>query len=172
MASSPKKKDRLERWRAWSAKTGAIDELCEYIVENGVNGHLSAFARRYDFAYTTLAAWLDDVAHPDRAVMYARAREARADVIAEEITEIADEPIADVETQWGSHKDSAHVAHQKLRIEAREWKASKLHPRRYGPKVELEAKHTHDVMGELRDFLLSNGSRLPIGGGQTTKGNE
>lgn len=159
MAGNPKKRERLERWRAWSAKPGAIEELCDWIA---TGGHLLGFSQKHDFAYRTVDAWIQ--ADGDRAALYARARELRADVKAAELEDIADEPIPKVMTQYGEHLDSAAVAHQKLRIDTRRWAAAKLNPRRYSEKVEIEAKHTHDVIGELRDFLLGNNSRLPIGG--------
>lgn len=159
MAGTPKKRERLQRWREWTAKPGAIEELCDHIAGGG---HLLGWTQERDFAYRTVDAWIQ--ADADRSALYARARELRADVKAAELESIADEPIPDVETQWGKHKDAAAVAHQKLRVETRKWAASKLNPRRYGDKVEVEARHTHDVMGELRDFLLGSNSRLPIGG--------
>jgi hypothetical protein len=56
------------------------------------------------------------------ATRYARARELRADVWADEIVDLARDVRA----------DAAHVAKAKLEIDAIKWTASKLMPRRYG----------------------------------------
>lgn len=163
MAGSPQKKQRADRWKAWTAKPGeAMDELCDWIETQGALGHLLAFSRVKDFAYTTLRRWID--ADDQRLAMYARAKDRRADVLAEELIELADEAPPTVETQFGSHVDAAAVAHQKLRIDTRKWVAAKLAPRRYSEKLELDGslKHTHDATEELRQYLQQTGSRLPV----------
>lgn len=66
--------------------------------------------------------WLH--AEPDFADQYARAREAQAEALADEIVDIADAAGAD--PQLG-----------KLRVEARKWVASKLKPKRYGDRTLL-----------------------------------
>lgn len=59
------------------------------------------------------------------AAKYARAREAQAHHEAEEIRQIADM----------ATPDDVHVA--RLRIDARKWRASKLAPKSYGDKLDL-----------------------------------
>lgn len=80
---------------------------------------------------------------------YARAREEQADHYAEEIVDIADEDPAtvfDEEHVIGGEKvdvvrvDSAAVQHQRLRIDARKWFASKVAPKKYGDKLEHSGK--------------------------------
>jgi len=162
MAGSPKKKDRLARWRDWTSKPQqAMSELCEFIETGGSAGHLLRFSQNRDFAYTTLRDWID--ADDARTAMYARARDRRADVMADEVVAIADEDPG-VGPQGGT--DSGAVNHLRLRVDARKWAASKLAPRRYGDKLELAGgvEHSHDAVGELRDFLMQTGSRLPIKG--------
>jgi hypothetical protein len=69
----------------------------------------------------TVYQWLsDDSAFSDK---YVRAREDQADYYADEIIDIAD-----------AAKD-ANLA--RLQIDARKWKASKLQPKKYGDKVDL-----------------------------------
>lgn len=70
---------------------------------------------------------------------YARARESQADTLADEIVRIADEaPPPDGET---GKIDSAWVAWQRNRVEARKWTASKLKPKKYGDRTESEVTH-------------------------------
>lgn len=78
---------------------------------------------------------------------YARAKEAQADYMAEEITDIADnqarEPVliegkpVTVDGKLVEAVTSASVNHARLRVEARKWVASKLKPKKYGDKLEL-----------------------------------
>lgn len=56
---------------------------------------------------------------------YARARERRAEVLADEIVEIADTA------------EDAQLA--RLRVDARKWAASKLDPKRYGDRLDIDA---------------------------------
>jgi hypothetical protein len=49
----------------------------------------------------------------------------------------------------------------KVRIDTLRWIASKLANRKYGDKLDINAKLEHDVVGELRSFL-QGGSKLPI----------
>lgn len=57
------------------------------------------------------------------AAQYARARETQADSLAEEIIEIAD-----------TEEDPQRA---RVRVDARKWFASKVAPKRYGDKVDL-----------------------------------
>lgn len=83
---------------------------------------------------TTVYRWLEsDDSFRDK---YARAREEQADTLADEIVRIADEaPPPDGET---GKIDSAWVAWQRNRVEARKWTASKLKPKKYGDKLTNE----------------------------------
>jgi hypothetical protein len=83
---------------------------------------------------TTIFEWLGS--KPEFAEQYARAKEAQADAMAEDILDIADMPPE--RTEKGV--DSADVAHMRLRIDTRKWIASKLKPKKYGDKIEQEIK--------------------------------
>lgn len=69
----------------------------------------------------TIRQWLRDV--PEFVGQYARAREEQADHYAEEIIDIADT------------SEDAQIG--RLRIDARKWTASKLAPKKYGDKLDL-----------------------------------
>ena len=75
--------------------------------------------------YTTVGRWLD--ADEGFRAQYARARERQADTLAAEVIEIAD--AADT-------AENAQIA--RLRCDMRRWYASKLRPKVYGERVELE----------------------------------
>lgn len=73
----------------------------------------------------TIYSWL--YKHEEFQEKYAHAREAQSDVYAEEIISIADE----------CEPDSQKVALARLRTDNRKWVASKLKPKKYGDKLDL-----------------------------------
>lgn len=77
--------------------------------------------------------------HKDRSlsVGYVRAQEIRADLMADEIIDIAD-----------TDDDPARARN---RIEARKWVASKLHHKRYGDRIDMTVSATLDITATLAD---------------------
>jgi len=88
---------------------------------------------------STVFRWLTK--HDEFRDQYARAREAQTDSLLEEIFEIAD--------QWESPvdllKDPDTIQRAKLRIDTRKWAMSKMAPKRFGDKLEVDQKVTADV---------------------------
>lgn len=99
---------------------------------------------------TTIMNWLADDSKPEFLEQYARAREAQADKMAEDILAIADEECTMVRADKHGTKDddgegntevvfdATAVARNKLRVDARKWLASKMAPKKYGDKVQAE----------------------------------
>lgn len=93
---------------------------------------------------TTVFRWLGDERYAAFREQYARAREAQADALFDEMLDIAD----DGSNDWMQRKredgstdevlNHEHVQRSKLRIEARKWMAGKLRPKVYGEKIEHE----------------------------------
>lgn len=65
---------------------------------------------------------------------YARAREAQAETLFDQIVDIAD--AADTSSMRG-------IEHAKIRIDARKWSAGKMAPKKYGDKIGVE--HTGSI---------------------------
>jgi hypothetical protein len=72
---------------------------------------------------------------------YARAREAQAEYLVDEIVEIADDgtndymAIRDSEGEIaGWRENGEYIQRSRLRVDARKWAASKLAPKKYGDK--------------------------------------
>lgn len=94
-------------------------------------------------ASSTVFVWLgQDSAFSEQ---YARAREAQADALFDEILGIAD----DGQNDWMERKnaDGQNIGWQEngealrrsqLRIDARKWMAGKLRPKKYGDKTQME----------------------------------
>ena len=112
----------------------SMGEFCSFVAGGG---HMAGFCAVSGLKYQTLSDWIyKDAA---RSGLYARAREERADFLADEIVSIADEKTVQV-TYEGEEAtlalDSTAVARNRLRVDARKWAASKLKPRVYGERIE------------------------------------
>ena len=92
--------------------------------------------------------WLQK--HDEFVQQYARAREAQADTLADEILDISNTPILGVKTKIG--KDGVEttegdmIEHRRLQVDARKWLAGKLAPKKYGDKTD----HNVAVSGKLQ----------------------
>jgi hypothetical protein len=112
------------------------DEICERIVKGESLYSITSDAHMPSVA--TVYRWLQK--HEDFRELYTRAREDQADTLADQIIAIADEnpetvPIYDKDGNLIEYRvDSALIAYQKNRIEARKWTAAKLKPMKYGEK--------------------------------------
>ena len=98
-----------------------FNHVCE-LIANG-NSLVSICKRQGTPGYATITTWLRTDKGGERQAMYAQAREAQADYLADEIVEIAD-----------GAGDPAQVRN---RVDARKWVAAKLRPRVYGDKLAL-----------------------------------
>ncbi len=88
---------------------------------------------------STVMDWLFDGNHGEFSEQYARAREAQAEIRADEIVDIADDDTNDfTEDKDGKLvANSEHIQRSRLRVDARKWIAAKLLPKRYGDKLDL-----------------------------------
>ena len=126
-------------------------EICARLAEGN---SLRSICRDDDMpGLSTVFQWLK--AQDGFADQYARAREAQADSLFDEILEIAD----DARNDWmerGGDDDAGwlangeHIQRSKLRIDARKWMAGKLRPKVYGDKSVIEGpgengEHLHKV---------------------------
>lgn len=88
--------------------------------------------------------WLGDERYSAFRESYARAREAQADAIFDEILDIADDAANDyMERKLADGSvdevvNNEHIQRSRLRIDARKWMAGKLRPKVYGDKIEHE----------------------------------
>lgn len=78
---------------------------------------------------------------------YARAREIFADSVFEEILDIADNSNADLELVDGKIVINGEaVQRSRLKIDARKWMLSKLNPKKYGDKLEVDGKFSGNIV--------------------------
>jgi hypothetical protein len=86
---------------------------------------------------TTVFRWLaSEEAFRDQ---YARARETQADAMLEEILEIADDGRSDSYTddEGNVRTDQDVIARSRLRVDTRKWAMSKMAPKKYGDKLDV-----------------------------------
>lgn len=77
--------------------------------------------------------WID--ASEENEKRYARAREAQADYMVEKMLEISDKDKDDEKPFVGIN----HIHRARLQVDTRKWIASKLRPKKYGDKLDIEA---------------------------------
>ncbi len=112
------------------------DEICERLAEGESLRRICSVEEMPNKA--TVFRWLSQ--HKAFRDQYARAREAQADSLADEILDIADEADNDSYIDDNGNVRTNHevVARSKLRVDARKWIAAKLKPKVYGDKPDLD----------------------------------
>ena len=116
-------------------------ELADALLEQIADGmSLVKSCKELGISTPLVFRWIDD--DEDFRSKYAKAREAQAEKLADEIVSIADETeVTSVVTPEGVvdfKLDATAVARNRLRVDARKWVASKLLPKKYGDKVQQE----------------------------------
>lgn len=102
--------------------------------------------------------------HPEFSVQYAQAKLKQADLLAEEINDIADDGSNDWMESFGEEGDTAyrlngeHVQRSRLRVDTRKWLASKLLPKQYGGDALLQ--QTKEENDELKEEIRALRAKL------------
>lgn len=82
--------------------------------------------------------------HEDAAEQYARAKGAQLEAMADEMVQISDEALVGTitkETKDGTFQEVGdNVQRAKLMVDTRKWLLSKLAPKKYGERVEIDGK--------------------------------
>ena len=93
--------------------------------------------------------------------MYEKAIENRADRLAEEILELADEPMP---KGLEGPMASAWVQQKRMQVDARKWVASKLKPKMYGDRIDVSVTDTRisvmDALKEAKQRVLQDDSNV------------
>jgi hypothetical protein len=128
-----------------------IDDTFNDILSEIEQGNsLISILRRKEFPSTaTFYQWLE--ADEDKAKRYVRACEIRADVIFEDIIDIADHSDEDHTPFTGANV----VQRDRLKIDARKWIVAKLHPKKYSDRVYQDIT-THQEQPLFPDVCTDN----------------
>ena len=112
------------------------DSVCDLLMD----GHsLRKSCLEVGIAPMTVLGWVK--ANPDYSVQYARAREIGYSLLADGILDISDEK--DVEAKYDGDDvrlelSATSVARNRLRVDARKWMLSKVLPKIYGDKIQVQ----------------------------------
>jgi len=92
---------------------------------------------------------------PEFSKNYDKAREDQADLMVEEMLDIADNEVEQAMVVHGEPvlidgklvmvKDAVSVSHAKLRVDTRKWAASKFKPNTYAEKIKQDIEHSGDI---------------------------
>ncbi|WP_426238157.1 terminase small subunit protein [Pararhizobium sp. DWP1-1-3] len=137
--------------RPTSFKQATADRICERIADGE-----SLKAICIDDAMPSKSSvfkWLSE--RKEFSDKYARAREAQADALFDDILTIAD----DGQNDWmerknddgenlGWRENGEAIRRSQLRIDARKWMAGKLKPKKYGEKLDLNVSGSLQTMPE------------------------
>lgn len=106
---------------------------------------------------TTVNLWR--YKYPEFSTQYAQAKLVQADLLAEEMLDIADDGTNDWMQTWGEDGEigyklnGEHVQRSRLRIDTRKFLAAKLLPKQYGDKVDEKKEDDKSVIEMLIDKL-------------------
>lgn len=131
--------------------TIGIVAICEKVAEAEV---YEAIAAQYGVSRYALMVWLRD-----HETEYARAREERAHKLADDLMGIADEIDVEAKYEGGNvtlDLSSTAIARNRLRVDTRKWLASKMLPKIYGDRIEME----HSGSIDLASGILNARKRL------------
>jgi hypothetical protein len=118
-------------------KAAVVEEIC---LEIAMGFSLKSILANDDSlpSYSSFMTWIS--ASKEFLEKYQVAIDIRTEIRAEEITDIADEdPRTYIDANGAVRIDPAFIAMQKNRMDARKWEASKLKPKKYGEKLNVEA---------------------------------
>ncbi|MDG3577135.1 terminase small subunit protein [Rhizobium sp. YJ-22] len=105
---------------------------------------------------STVFKWLaQNAAFADQ---YARAREAQADTFVDEMVAIADTPkIGQKTKRTGDGKVEVTTfdmtEHRRLQIETRKWVAARMRPKKYGDRIDVDQKTTHEAGDSIKALM-------------------
>ncbi|WP_425280324.1 hypothetical protein [Sinorhizobium fredii] len=109
----------------------------------------------------------------DFGAQYARAREAGMEALADEILQIADSQEGDILKTEDGREIVNHDAIQRarLRVDTRKWLMSKIAPKKYGDRLDLNHSGSIDTMPDSAvdarlAFLLGKAGIAPVAGGE------
>lgn len=89
---------------------------------------------------STLYQWIDS--DKEKTKQYARSCELRADIIFDEMIEIADTPIDGIVIETDDNgrtkeRKGDMLGHRRLQVDTRKWILSKMNPKKYGDKTDI-----------------------------------
>jgi len=102
---------------------------------------------------TTVYLWRS--IYPEFSTIYAQAKLKQAEILAEEILQIADDASGDIKYDKDGNEslNGEFVARSRLRIDTRKWLAAKLLPKAYGDKKQVEETNPADTLNKIQALV-------------------
>ena len=146
-------------------------EICERIMMQQTLNEIAADPKMP--SKRTIVRWLADTRNVDFREQYYYARRVQAELYVDEIFEIADDSSRDFVTKYDKdgneyqEPNNEHIQRSRVRIDTRKWYASKMVPKIYGDKQQID----HDVTGDLAELMKTasnhdSGLPPPINGSE------
>ncbi len=157
--ATPKKKpeDKKQTGRPTIYSQELADLICQYVATSTFGLERLCALHEEIPVKSTINLWR--YKYPEFSTQYAQAKLKQADLLAEEILDIADDGTNDWMTSFGEDGDTVyklngeHVQRSRLRIDTRKFLASKLLPKQYGQQAEEEKAVDKSVIEMLIDKL-------------------
>lgn len=136
--------------------TKYTEELAEYIcnVVATNTGGIKSLCAKYDAMPddTTISAWRWK--YPEFSRCYALAKLKQAEIMVEELEDVASDVKRYHDSEGNERIDSGSVAQQRLRCDNRKWMAAKLIPKLYGDQKQIDdlTKKTEEQQKELHEL--------------------
>ena len=116
-------------------KTKIFNDICDLII-NGKSLRTALKIIDNSISGSTFFEWIRS--DGEKSKQYARATEERAELMFEDMFDIADDSTDDfVKTEGGGKLNSENIQRSKLRVDTRRWALSKMQPKKYGDKLDL-----------------------------------
>jgi hypothetical protein len=143
------------------------DKICEALSTRVIS--VKALCKEEGFpSQSAVYKWLN--LYPSFVEKYARAREAQATIMAEEILEIADDTSNDmiykaVGDEIVKVENREFINRSKIRIDTRKWLMSKLLPKKYGDRIDVTSDNdrinpvTPELLVLIADKINKNAAR-------------
>ena len=129
-------------------KSNIVDVVCAQVI---LGKTLRAAFESQGISSITFYKWLEQ--DEEKAKQYARARDIEADLMADEIKNIADSTKDDIVIDENGNEVINHnvIQRDRLRVDARKWLMSKRAPKKYGDKqnIDLTTKGEHLIFNPL-----------------------
>jgi hypothetical protein len=144
------------RRHKWTYTDAIARKICERIMLKETLERICSDPRMPSLK--TVARWLAHPSFADFREMYYYARRVQAELLVDEIIDIADEKENDWKPtfnrngeQNGWKPDNEAIQRSRVRIDTRKWFAVKMVPKLYGDHVEVN----HGISGDLAELIKS-----------------
>ena len=126
-----------------------FEKICDKIATSAVGLHQAC--KENDLHPSNFYRWIAE--NEKLRDKYTQARDVQADLLADQIIQLADDKSHDTQAgEFGEVGNAAAIQRSRLQVEARKWIAAKLKPKKYGDKVEVDQTIS---VNKLPDWLTA-----------------